>query len=172
MGGMIGMWLGINAPERIDRLVLACTSPGGVGGSSYPLHELQDLPADERAARGMAILDSRFTPEWLAEHPADKGVVDLQLARAAEPKTEEQLRGERGQLEARSHHDVCDRLERITCPTLVASGRFDGIAPVANGEAIVERIGSNAELRVYEGGHLFFIQDAAALPAITEFLAG
>jgi pimeloyl-ACP methyl ester carboxylesterase len=66
---------------------------------------------------------------------------------------------------------VTDRLGAITCPTLVASGRYDGIAPVANGEVIAARI-SGAELRVYEGGHAFFAQDRAALPEILDFLAG
>jgi pimeloyl-ACP methyl ester carboxylesterase len=169
-GGMVAQEHAVTWPDRVERLALCCTSPGGAGGSSYPLHELQSLPEDERAARGMAILDTRFTPEFLAEHPADRGLAEMMAGRQRAPKTDEQLRGEAGQLEARRHHDVCDRLERITCPTLVASGRYDGIAPVANGEAIVERIGANAELRVYEGGHLFFLQDATALPAITEFL--
>jgi 3-oxoadipate enol-lactonase len=31
-------------PERIERLALLCTSPGGAGGASYPLHELAALP--------------------------------------------------------------------------------------------------------------------------------
>jgi len=169
-GGMVAQELAVTWPERVERLALACTSPGGVGGSSYPLHELQDLPPDERAVQAMAILDTRFTAEWLTEHPADRGVVDMLAERQAGPRTEEQQRGERGQLEARSHHDVCDRLGRITCPTLVASGRYDGIAPVSNGEAIVERIGASAELRLFEGGHLFFLQDPSALPAILDFL--
>lgn len=171
-GGMVAQELAVTWPERIERLALACTSPGGVGGSSYPLHELADLPPDERAAKGLEILDHRFTPEWLADHPNDAGLVELFAGRQGAPKTDEQLRGERAQLEARRGHDVCDRLHRITCPTLVASGRYDGIAPPANGEAIAERIGDNAELRLYEGGHLFFLQDRSALPDITGFLAG
>jgi 3-oxoadipate enol-lactonase len=169
-GGMVAQELAVTWPERIERLALACTSPGGVGGSSYPLHELADLPPAERAERGLTILDSRFTPEWFEEHPADRGVVEMQAQRAAAPRSDEQARGERAQLEARRHHDVCDRLSRITCPTLVASGRYDGIAPVSNGEAIVAGIGANAELQVFEGGHLFFLQDRTALPAITDFL--
>ncbi len=80
------------------------------------------------------------------------------------------LRGEQAQLDARSRLDVIDRLGRITCPTLVASGRYDGIAPVDNGEAIAARV-PGAELRVYEGGHMFFVQDPTALPAILDFLA-
>jgi 3-oxoadipate enol-lactonase len=64
---------------------------------------------------------------------------------------------------------VCDRLGAIACPTLVASGRYDGIAPVANGEAIASRV-ADAHLRVYEGGHAFFVQDPTAYPEIVEFL--
>ena len=59
----------------------------------------------------------------------------------------------------------------IACPTLVAGGRYDGIAPPANSEAIASRI-PGAELRLYEGGHLFFVQDRAAMPDILGFLAG
>ena len=85
------------------------------------------------------------------------------------PKSDEVRRGEVMQLEARRHHDVADRLHRITCPTLVMAGRYDGIAPVANSEAIVARI-PGAELRVYEGGHLFIVQDPAAMADIRHTL--
>jgi len=86
------------------------------------------------------------------------------------PPTADSERGERGQMEARSHHDVYDRLAKITCPTFVASGRYDGIAPLANGEAIAAQI-PGSELHVYEGGHMFVAQDRAAFPEILEFLA-
>lgn len=170
-GGMVAQELAVTWPERVTRLALACTSPGGSAGASYPLHELADLAPDERAARSLAILDTRFTSAWLAEHPADRGLVAMQAQRMAEPRTDEQRRGEQGQLAARRHHDVADRLGAITCPTLVTAGRYDGIAPVSNSEAIVERVGPNAELRVYEGGHLFFLQDRAALPDMLAFLS-
>ena len=65
---------------------------------------------------------------------------------------------------------MCDRLDRITCPTLVACGRYDGIAPLANSEFIAADI-PHAELHEYEGGHAFFAQDPKALPEIMEFLA-
>jgi 3-oxoadipate enol-lactonase len=66
---------------------------------------------------------------------------------------------------------VWDRLPRITCPTLVVAGRHDGVAPVERAEAIASRI-PGADLRVYEGGHVFFFQDPTATPQIVEFLAG
>src|SRR5262245_42642475 len=168
-GGMVAQEFAVTWPQRVERLALVCTSPGGVGGASYPLHELAALPADERAAIGLRILDTRFTPEWLAAHPGDLALVDMMAARTAIPKSDEQLRGEAEQLGARRHHDVCARLSAIRCPTLVACGRYDGIAPLANGEWIAAHI-RGAILRLYEGGHAFFIQDSTALPEIAAFL--
>jgi pimeloyl-ACP methyl ester carboxylesterase len=170
-GGMVAQEFAVTWPERVERLALVCTSPGGGGGASYPLHELAALPADERAAIGLRILDTRFTPEWLATHSADRTLVEMMAARNDAPRTDEQRRGEAEQIAARRHHDVSARLAAISCPTLVACGRFDGIAPPANGEWIASHV-SGAELRVYDGGHAFFIQDPKALPEIAAFLAG
>jgi pimeloyl-ACP methyl ester carboxylesterase len=169
-GGMVAQEFAVTWPERIERLALVCTSPGGAGGASYPLHELVDLPAAERAAIGMRILDSRFTPEWLAEHPSDRALAEMMAARHDAPRSAEERRGEAEQLAARRLHDVSARLSAVTCPTLVACGRYDGIAPPANGEWIASRI-PGAELRMFEGGHAFFIQDPQALPDIRDFLA-
>ena len=169
-GGMVAQELAVTWPERIERLALLCTSAGGPGGASYPLHELEDLTPDDRAARAPLLLDTRFTPDWLESHPADRALADLMASRAAAPRSDEQRRGEGEQLQARRHHDVFDRLGRISCPTLVAAGRYDGIAPPANSEAIAAGI-PGAELRLYDGGHAFFAQDRQAFPEILEFLA-
>jgi pimeloyl-ACP methyl ester carboxylesterase len=168
-GGMVAQELAVTVPVRVDRLALACTSPGGVGGASYPLQDLADLDAAERARVAVRLLDTRFDDSWLASHPRDKGLAEMMAARNAGPKCVLQRRGEQEQLGARAKHDVTDRLGAITCPTLVAAGRFDGIAPLPNSEAIAARVASS-ELRVYEGGHAFFAQDARALPEILDFL--
>ena len=168
-GGMVAQEVAVTAPERVERLALLCTSPGGPDAASYPLHTLDALSPDERLAVGMRIVDSRFNPEWLAGHPVDKIVVDAFMQRQLAEHTPDEARGRAEQLAARSHHDVVDRLGRITCPTFVASGRYDGIAPVANGELIASRV-SGATFHVYEGGHLFVFQDPAAFPEIIGFL--
>ncbi|ADP83759.1 alpha/beta fold hydrolase [Pseudofrankia inefficax] len=171
-GGMVAQEYAVTWPKRVERLALLCTSPGGVSRSSYPLHELERLDPAERAARATQLLDSRFTPEWLAEHPGDRMMVEgFAGGGMTAGLSEEQRRGAAAQLDARRFHDVFDRLDRITCPTLVAAGRYDGIAPVSNSEAIVAAI-PGAELRVYDGGHAFFAQDPAALPEVLAFLDG
>jgi pimeloyl-ACP methyl ester carboxylesterase len=169
-GGMLAQEVAVTAPERIERLALLCTSAGGAGGSSYPLHELESLPEAERNAISLKIVDTRYTPEWLADHPLDQAIVRMRAESARAPKSEAQLRGAHEQLMARKQHDVSNRLGRITCPTFVAYGEYDGIAPKANSVFIAEHI-ANAELRGYEGGHLFVIQDPAAMPDVVEFLS-
>jgi pimeloyl-ACP methyl ester carboxylesterase len=166
---MVAQELAVTVPDRIERLALLCTSPGGSGGSSFPLHELDDLEPDERASRLVRLLDTRFTPEWLASHPQDQALVGYLAAQYTAEPSPGTRRGEQAQLEARRHHDVVDRLVHITAPTLVASGRYDGIAPPDNGRAIAERI-PGARLALYEGGHAFVAQDPAALPEIVTFL--
>jgi pimeloyl-ACP methyl ester carboxylesterase len=167
-GGMVAQEFAVTWPERVERLALVCTSPGG-DHASYPLHKLAGLDTDERQAAMLGLLDTRFTPDWLAAHEGDRRLVEGLSSMGSVTKSDEQLRGEREQLLARSHHDVNDRLHRVTSPTLVASGRYDGIAPLENGEAIAARI-PGAELRAYEGGHVFMAQDPRAHFEIIEFL--
>jgi pimeloyl-ACP methyl ester carboxylesterase len=168
-GGMVAQEFAVTTPDRVERLVLACTSSGGAGGSSYPLHELPSLDDPTWAERMLSLLDARFTPEYLAGHPADQALASMLAARSTGAKSVEGRRGEREQLLARRDHDVVDRLANITCPTLVAAGCYDGIAPLANSEAIVSRIPAS-ELRVYEGGHAFFVQDRRAVTEMLDFL--
>ncbi len=170
-GGMVAQELAVTVPERIERLALLVTSSGGAGGSSYPLHTLADLAPDELARVRLTLIDTRFTPEWLAEHPADQVFADAMSSGAKAIKSADVRRGERLQMQARSQHDVFERLGRISCPTLVVSGRFDGIAPPSNGEAIASRI-PGAEFRLLDGGHAGFYQDPDGFPDVISFLKG
>jgi pimeloyl-ACP methyl ester carboxylesterase len=170
-GGMVAQEFAVTFPERVERMALLCTSPGGAGGSSYPLHQLEQLPPDERMAQGMHVIDSRWDEEWLATHELDRLIADGVSSMVATEHAPDRVRGQKGQMGARADHDVWDRLHLVACPTLVAAGRYDGVAPPANAEHIASRI-PGAQLRLYEGGHVFFFQDPTAVPEITEFLLG
>ena len=168
-GGMVAQEFAVTHPDRVAALVLACTSPGGAGGSSYPLHTVSSLPADEQERLRLHLADRRYTPEFLAAHPFDQMLVDLAAAGRAQPKSAAQLRGEALQLEARAGHDVWDRLPAITCPTWVGCGEFDALAPPENSDAIASRL-PDAEVHRFQGGHGFLWQDRSAWPAVIEFL--
>jgi pimeloyl-ACP methyl ester carboxylesterase len=169
-GGMVAQEFAVTYPERVERLALACTSSGGDGGSSYPLRKLQELAPGERAAAQLKLADSRWDKPWLAAHPADRALAE-RLAAGQDQQDQGAAVAYKAQLEARAGHDVWDRLNAITCPTLVGYGTYDGLAPPRNSTAIASRI-RGAELRGYEGGHLFLFQDPAALPDFEAFLLG
>ena len=168
-GGMVAQEFAATNPERIERLALACTSAGGDGGSSYPLQKLQELPPQERAAAQLKLADSRWDERWLEAHPADRALAEGLTSAGHDQQDLAATAAYKAQLEARAGHDVWDRLDAISCPALVGYGKYDGIAPVQNSTAIASRL-SGAELRGYEGGHLFLVQDPAALPEFQAFL--
>jgi 3-oxoadipate enol-lactonase len=166
-GGMVAQELAIRHPERVRRLVLACTSAGGAGGASYPLHELVGLDAQTSLEKRFQLLDTRWDGAWRAENPEMVAMIaeGFQLGGPGGGPGEGPLR----QLEARSHHDTSARLEQIGCPTLVCGGRYDGLAPPANSEFLAGTI-PGAQLAFFDGGHLFMMQDPAAIPAMLDFL--
>ncbi|WP_332772084.1 alpha/beta fold hydrolase [Phenylobacterium sp.] len=170
-GGMVAQELALRHPARIDRLVLACTSPGGAGGASYPFHEIEHLTGEARAKHLIPISDSRRDAAWATANP--ETYAQLVALGSADPFAEEPGRrqGAHRQLEARKDHDTWDRLGDIAAPTLIAAGRYDGVALPETQEKMAVRI-PGATLGFFEGGHLFMLQDRAAVPAMVEFLSG
>ncbi|HWC31121.1 MAG TPA: alpha/beta hydrolase [Dehalococcoidia bacterium] len=172
-GGMVAQELALRYPDRVERLVLCCTSSGGQGGASYPLHELQHLSIEERAVFQLSITDKRKDAAWQAANPdAVRQAVDMALAGQARRQSEPG--GEMGylrQLEARAGHDTFDRLPSLRVPTFLAGGRYDGQAEPANMETLLDRI-PGSRLEFFEGGHGFTREDPNALRRIMAFLLG
>jgi 3-oxoadipate enol-lactonase len=172
-GGMVAQELALRYPTRVERLVLACTSSGGDGGSSYPLHEMAGLSMEEYTRRLVILSDTRRTPVWQEAHKADfQSLVDLTLNGLRIGVDEPGHRtGARRQLEARIGHDTFDRLPALKMPVYVVGGRYDGIALPANLQAMAGQM-ANSRLELFEGGHLFFMQDPRAFENIKAFLLG
>lgn len=169
-GGMVAQEVAIRHPERVRRLVLACTSAGGAGGASYPLHELIDLGPEERSAQRMELIDTRWDEAWRRANPDMVALLSERMGLEGPGEDGAADPGLTNQLTARAAHDTASRLGAITCPTLVCGGRFDGIAPPANSEFLAREI-PRAMLEIFDGGHGFFLQDEKAIPAIIDFLA-
>lgn len=170
-GGMVAQHVALRYPERVDRLVLACTSSGGGGGTSFDLLAVADLPRAERAAVTLPIMDTRNDPT--TDPPTYAPLFDVIAPLMGEPPLNAAdpaaAMGARRQLEARADHDTWDRLAEIAASTFLIGGRYDGQAPPANMERLVERI-PDSRLRLFEGGHFFFLQDPSAWPAVVDFL--
>lgn len=172
-GGMVAQEFALRYPQRVERLVLGCTSSGGAGGASYPLHELSHLPVEDYVRHVLQLSDTRRDAAWQAANPAQfQALFDQTLAglRVGADEPGRQI-GVRRQLEARARHDTYERLPTLRMPVYLCGGRYDGIAIPANLEAMQKQI-PGAQLEFFEGGHLFFIQDPRAFERIVAFLQG
>lgn len=168
-GGMVAQELVLRHREKVRKLILCCTAPGGAGGSSFAYHKLRPMSADEMAALKVRITDIRHDDVWAHEHPEKYRV--LHALAAADPFAHEpgHVEGAQRQIEARAGHDVWDRLPSITCPVLVMGGRYDGIVPLETVSRLASRI-PGAKLEIFEGGHLFMLDAPRAFQEMTAFL--
>lgn len=167
-GGMVAQELALRFPDKVSALVLACTSSGGAGGASFPLHELESLDEQSRAERHLELADTRRDQSWRIANQEKWDSLQA-LSRAAR-RDDRDLTGAARQLAARAGHDTWERLPELQVPVLLAGGRYDGIAPEANMAALASRI-SGSELELFDGGHLFLIQDKSAYPHIIQWLS-
>ncbi|TNE47640.1 MAG: alpha/beta hydrolase [Deltaproteobacteria bacterium] len=170
-GGMIAQEYALRYPEEIERLVLACTSSGGDGGPSFPIHNLPDEPLEDHVRRLLRIFDTRITDEWIQhnsrfwERKVERMVSRLSVG-AEDPGHEV---GKQRQLEARRDHNTYHRLPQLFMPVYVCGGTYDGAVPAENIHAIHQQI-PQAQLDFFEGGHLFLMEDLSAHQAIRDFL--
>jgi 3-oxoadipate enol-lactonase len=167
-GGMVALNLAVRHPHLIDRMVLSCTSPGGTH-ASYPLENLRGMDADEAFVTRMQINDTRWNPDADEPTPGMGGYYTTMVEQARAKPDPEVLVGLVKQIGARAGHDVEGDLASIGHESLVCAGRYDGTAPLVNSEFLAAEM-PDARLAVFEGGHLFFLQDRSAYPAIIEFL--
>jgi 3-oxoadipate enol-lactonase len=141
LGGMVGMWLAVNAPERIRRLALVCTMAESDPG---PWHQRATLVrAEGMQAVTDLVLSRWFTDEFRAAQPAL--VADL-VAELHAVDDE----GYAGCCEAIAGLDLLRDLGRVRAPTLVVAGAADVASPPVQAERIAAAI-PGARLEVLPG---------------------
>ena len=162
MGGMVAMWVAANWPERVARLVLACTA------AWMPPPESWDQRIATVQSAGLAPIAEANAGRWFTEgfRHGHAEVVEKILAG---------VRGtqRRGYVEAcRAIRDMDQReaLARIAAPTLVIAGARDpGILP-EQAEALAAAI-TGADLCMLDAAHLANVEQADDFgAALVDFL--
>jgi pimeloyl-ACP methyl ester carboxylesterase len=163
MGGRVAQWLAAHHPDRVRRLVLGCTSPGGRHAVERDAQVRRALAQQDAAAARQALLELMYTPAWLSTHPGPYTTL-------GDPDMPAHAR--RRHFTASANHDAWDVLPQITAPTLVVHGTDDIFNPAANAPLLTERI-PRAHMALIDGArHAYFDEfRAVASPLVMEFLA-
>jgi len=169
LGGMVAQELAIGQPGRVDRLILACTTPGWPYGYPMPPASVQRMTSVagmpvEAAQRGLA--ENALSPESVKKHPdLIERLVRNQRGRLAEPAAWRAL------VRAGASYSGGARQSLIRMPTLIMHGDADVVVDPRNSKLLANRI-PHAQLIVFPGlGHLFFWEDPAKfISAVTSFL--
>jgi pimeloyl-ACP methyl ester carboxylesterase len=167
LGGMIAQELALTAPERVRRLVLVCTTPGGPNAAPMPAvtsHLIAEAPTLEPL-----VALRRFVENALAPNPSEEIVERILQHRLA---TAQPPAAWAAQAAAGAGFDAWERLPGLAMQTLVLHGTDDVVVDPRNGDLLVERI-PNAALGRFEGcGHLlFWEQPQHFVSAVGEFLS-
>jgi pimeloyl-ACP methyl ester carboxylesterase len=171
MGGAIAQEVAINHPEKVDKLVLFCTTPGG---------ELRQDPMQKEATEKLSwmfsppkgktqndvlndLLEIVYYPDYLREH-RDR-IISSVSKYPTVPATLEK------QYVALWEHDTSDRLSSIEAPTLVIHGE-DDLLLFPNGGRLIAKNIPDAKLLMYEkAGHSVFEEKWDTIyPELVEFL--
>jgi len=153
MGGMVGMWLGANAPQRIDRLVLSNTSAHMADKQVW-----NDRIKTVRAGGLAAIVDGTME-RWFTKGFRERA--PQAIARMKEMMLKTPLEGYIGCGEAVRDMDHREIIRKIAAPTLVIAGRHDPATTVEAGEFLRDRI-PGAQLAVLDAAHIANVEQPQA----------
>ena len=162
LGGMVAQELALVAPERVDKLVLACTTPGGP--ESFPMPE-QTVKLMTSGATLRQFVENALAPG------SDAALVERILGHRE--ATAQPLEAWSAQAAAGATFDALDRVDAITSPTLILHGTEDAVVDSRNTALLALRI-PDARVELFPGGgHLFFWeQPDRFVEVVTEFLRG
>jgi 3-oxoadipate enol-lactonase len=168
LGGMVAQELAITWPERVGRLVLACTAPGWLAGYPMPAALLGLMIATR--AMPLEVARRRHTEHALSAQSIQQDpalVVRLMAVQAVRPVGRNVLSA---QARAGARYTGL-RQKRIEACTLVVHGGADTVVDPRNAKLLADRILGARLVTFPELGHLLFWEDPAGFAAtVTSFL--
>jgi 3-oxoadipate enol-lactonase/4-carboxymuconolactone decarboxylase len=155
LGGMVGMWLGANAPERIDRLVLAST--GAKLGTPETYRERAELVRRKGTAATVEGARERWFTAPFRDEPAAAAVLEELAAVPAE--------GYAACCDAVGDWDFRSELGRVAAPTLVVAGAEDPTVTPAVCETLVDGIPGARLVVIPDASHIVNVEQPDAFTA-------
>jgi 3-oxoadipate enol-lactonase len=169
LGGYIAQEVAVTHPERVRKLVLVSTAPGGPNQYPMPARGVDAFarfPLMEREAGLRLMVENSLGDHAVRERPelVDE-VYGYRLERAPT------LAGWQAQAFAGAAFDLFDRIGAISAPTLVIHGTADTVVDPRNAELLADRIPDARVHTVPDRGHLVIWQEGELLaPVVREFL--
>jgi pimeloyl-ACP methyl ester carboxylesterase len=149
LGGMIAQEVAVAAPERVDHLVLCCTTPGGA--HTVPMPEVTIRLFQEAPSLAPEVALRRFVANALGSQAPEELVDELFARRVASPPDPA---GWQAQAAAGTTFPGVE--DEIAAPTLVLQGTEDNVVDHRNAQVLADRI-AGARVELFHGcGHLFF----------------
>ncbi len=154
LGGMVAQELALGYPDRVDRLVLACTTPGGPNAHPMPQQTvalMAEAATLEPAVALRRFVENALAPATVAEHPelVDR-ILAHRIATAQDPVAWA------AQAAAGATFDAFERLGALAAPALVQHGDEDVVVDPRNADLLVELLPDAHLERLPGTGHLFF----------------
>jgi pimeloyl-ACP methyl ester carboxylesterase len=164
LGGMIAQEVAAGTPERVDKLVLCCTTPGGA--ATVPMPDVTVQLFAEAATLAPEVALRRFVENALAADASAELIQELYERRVANPPDPA---GWQAQAAAGLTFEGVDAA--ITAPTLIVTGTEDNVVDPHNSDVLAGQIAGAEVQRIDNTGHLFFWeQPDAFVRIISEFL--
>lgn len=167
MGGLIGQWLGINAGERLTRLVI-CNTAAKIGTEEVWNDRIDTvLEGKEQAMRDMrdASVSRWFTPTFAERQPVQVNRITQMIASTS-------TAGYAANCAAVRDADYREQLSSINVPTLIVCGSKDPVTTIEHGRFIEQRV-ANSELVEFEAAHLSNVEAGERFThRVTDFLCG
>ena len=169
LGGMIAQDLAVRHPERVDKLVLACTTPGWPFAYPMPPVTVRLIVASRRLPADVAVrhhVENALSAVTLKERPE---LVEQILARQRSATAGQA--SWREQVAAGASYVGGLRQRGIRARTLILHGEADRVVDPRNARLLAARIPHARLVTFPKLGHLFFWEDPAGFAAVvTSFL--
>ena len=153
MGGMVGQWLGANAPERMGKIILSNTACYYADPTNW-LNRIKAVKEGGIAAVADAVIAGWLTADFREREP--QIAANMKAMLLATP-----VEGYLACCEALSTLDQRALLPKIKSPTLVIAGRHDMATPIAAGE-LIRSNSPGASLTILDAAHISNVEQSHA----------